>query len=97
MSLPPFGSVKQCCKCGERYQGDAKHPSSEPGMEYHRLGESACPDRLGIPDNLKVPTVEIGAKGGIVAPMEHICRHCLQCGYTWPEAIWVDSEPRLPE
>ncbi len=28
---------------------------------------------------------------------EHQCRTCLYCGCRWPEAVYADPEPGLPE
>jgi len=95
-ALPPLDSVKQCPKCGHKYgKGEA---NVSPGMEWHKdIGSVKGEDDsvyLTLPDCCRE---QWGESKRSVWITEHLSRICLRCEYRWPEACFVDPEPRLPD
>ena len=106
MKLPPLDSVKICPKCGCRYGGTLPKElgkerwHSSPDLTWHKTLlipftetsranlDPCCYEAMGGPSDDKVDIHHI---------YEHISRICLRCEYRWPEACWVDPEPRLSD
>ena len=90
MKLPPLDSVKMCPKCGCRYGKGEVNVS--PGMEWHTGSFAGGDAQTCCFAATGADSVTPGTKGP-----QHLSRICLRCEYRWPEACWVDPEPRLSD